>query len=311
MPIQARTRQIAMRSEPPSVANRRSAAICKPRQNILWSEDRPTPWVDKPSPGGFFVTDVANCESRPRSRPRAMNVNVAHNNALRQLDGTARNRRAGRQARGITAYDRETRESRGKCGKSPGPAGAMRACRRQPRQRLHAERSIAGHGQRPRLGSELNLFDGPFRRADEVARPRPRFASREYHEMAVRPIFAMRPLAAAPLLGAVLARIRRTPTARLATVYHLIGGPRRATPVKTLLARENPFIVPPAALLRADVARRPILRPDLRDLGEAIYVYSLVTGGIIGTPLQIGPLDPIPPGMPACGNCAPRIDLIA
>ena len=117
MHFQARTRQIAMRSAPPNVANRRSAAICKPRQNILWFEAWRTPWVGRISSGGFFVTDVANCESRTRSRPSAMNVNVAHNNALRQLNGAARNRRAERHARGITTYDRQACESRGKCGK--------------------------------------------------------------------------------------------------------------------------------------------------------------------------------------------------
>lgn len=129
--------------------------------------------------------------------------------------------------------------------------------------------------------------------------------------MAVRAIFAMRPMAAAPLLPSVLARIRRTPTARLATVYRLTGGRFRSPPIKTLLARENPFRLPPTRPLGAQWIRSTHRPPSLGDLGKSIYVYSLVSGDIIGTPLAISAGEFIPLGTPACGNCAPTVDFFA
>lgn len=89
--------------------------------------------------------------------------------------------------------------------------------------------------------------------------------------MSIRPLYALRPLQAAPLLPAVLARIARTPTARLATVFRLV--PKYSCP--------PPKPGPPCGV--------PIFKiADGRNLGEALYVDRLVTGSIIGTTLAIG-----------------------
>ena len=121
----------------------------------------------------------------------------------------------------------------------------------------------------------------------------------------------MRPMAAAPLLSVVLARIRRTPTARLATVYRLDGRRFLPPPIKTLFARENPFRLPPTRFLGAELVRSSTGPPSLRDLGKSIYVYGLVSGDIIGTPLAISSAEFIPLGTPACGRCAPTVDFFA
>ena len=86
-----------------------------------------------------------------------MNANVAHNNALRQLNGTARNRRAGPQARGITTYSRETRKSRGKCGKMLAAAlqnssGALQENLQDPSVTQLSETGTAGQVRTRRIG---------------------------------------------------------------------------------------------------------------------------------------------------------------
>lgn len=106
-------------------------------------------------------------------------------------------------------------------------------------------------------------------------------------------IHPLRPLQAAPLLPAVLARIARTPTARLALVFRLI-------PAYWCATGKAPRVCPPCA---------PPERPgipitaigDEPNLGEAIYVDTLVAGSIIGTPLALGC---------ATSGCGGQVDIV-
>jgi hypothetical protein len=92
------------------------------------------------------------------------------------------------------------------------------------------------------------------------------------------------PIAASPSLPFALQRLARTPTARLAINY--------------LLRRQG---CPPQA------ASSPAAPVPYRCLGAALYVDRLVSGGIIGTRLNLGPCPQPLPEAPLEPNGEPTI----
>lgn len=107
-----------------------------------------------------------------------------------------------------------------------------------------------------------------------------------YHVGSTRPSI----LWAAPLLGACLAKIRRTPTAELATVYRLI--PSRTVTTSRVTAQ---LVFRPLNQLdwhgpcdpRNPFAPQPPIGAICGGLGKQLLLDRLVTGGIISTPLQL------------------------
>jgi hypothetical protein len=133
--------------------------------------------------------------------------------------------------------------------------------------------------------------------------------------MKILPLFQ---LAAAPNLALTLARIARTPRARLATVLRLAS--RCPRPVCCRARHHGPLGPPgghrqPAAVIAAE-ARRNEVADHLalghvwpkHHLGEALLVDRLVTGVIIGSKLDILGCEAVPDEA-ACA--APRLDVWA
>lgn len=117
-----------------------------------------------------------------------------------------------------------------------------------------------------------------------------------YHVGCTRPSV----LWAAPLMGACLAKIRRTTAAQLATVYRLV--PPRTVTTSRVTAQ---LVFRPAHQLdghgpgdvRNPLAPQPPIGAHYDGLGKQLLVDRLVTGGIIGTPLQLAAAPPM--GWPA------------
>jgi len=98
------------------------------------------------------------------------------------------------------------------------------------------------------------------------------------------------PIAAAPLLSLSLEHIARTPAARLGIVYQIVPMRHTLSPAaaanRALLAPNRPL--PPselAELLAARSLNAPVQLP--RNLGNGLYLDSLLSGGINGQPLPL------------------------
>ncbi len=118
--------------------------------------------------------------------------------------------------------------------------------------------------------------------------------------MAVAPV---RPMQAAPLLGLILQRIRRTPTARLGLVYRLVPSPGCRVNLSLCGCRGR--------TLRASSRD---LRPELcregniveRPVAKTLLVERLARGDILGTPLVLGCGESV---LVAPADCDERIDV--
>lgn len=127
------------------------------------------------------------------------------------------------------------------------------------------------------------------------------------------PILPLTATQTAPLLPLVLAKIARTPRARLSILYHLQP---RCGPTRCASPKEPPAQQPrPLHPAEADNRQRwnvgALVQPlGRRALGEALLVDRLIAGGILGSTLKI--LDcqclPDPADAPHAGQ---RIDVIA
>lgn len=100
--------------------------------------------------------------------------------------------------------------------------------------------------------------------------------------MAIAPL---RPLGTVSLLGLVLAKIRRTPTARLGLVYRLVP-PAGCPPRAVRCGCPGRVIGPSHRDLRPVICRQGNIVE--RPVPATLLVERLALGGIIGTPLVIG-----------------------
>lgn len=126
---------------------------------------------------------------------------------------------------------------------------------------------------------------------------------------------APRTLWIAPSASAMLARIARMPTARLAIGFHLVGG-ACGSPLPCACPCETEFVehtnhVPGK---RSDLGSdwRGLPWPFGRGLGALIYTQYLIEAGPLGAWLDLGPRAcPHLLGQPPCPRLGGELDLVA